>query len=116
MPKKPMVILAVILIFCTAAGIFLFNLFNRTTSSPVISEGNNVRKWTADLKYVKRELPALHKNLFFYLSKEEFDSEMEELISKVGVLSDLEIKARLARIVNSVRDSHTSVNIRGEQF
>ncbi len=116
MPKKHMVILAAILIFCTAAGIFLFNLLNRTTSSPVISEDDNARKWTADLRYVKKKLPVLHKNLFFYLSKDEFDSEMEELISKVDVLSDLEIKAGLARIVNSVRDSHTSVNIRGEQL
>ncbi len=116
MSKKLIVILAAILIFCTAAGIFLFNLFNRTTATPVVSEGDNVKKWTADLRFVEQKLPALHKNLFFYLSKEEFDNEMEQLISRVGELSDLEIKAELARIVNSVRDSHTCVNIRGESF
>jgi hypothetical protein len=114
MSKKLIVILAAILILCTAAGIFLFNLLNRTTSSPVISEGDNVKKWTADLRFVKRELPALHKNLFFYLSKEDFDNEMDQLISQVDELSDMEIRAGLARIVNSVRDSHTSVSIRGE--
>jgi hypothetical protein len=114
MSKKLIAILAAILIFCTAAGIFLFNLLNRTTASPVISEGDNVKKWTADLNYVKRELPALHKNLFFYLSKEDFDNEMDQLISQVDGLSDLQIRAGLARIVNSVKDSHTSVSIRGE--
>lgn len=106
-------ILMGLVLLLIASGVFLFNLFHRTTKSPVLNNADRNEKWTADLKYVKEELPKKHENLFFYKTKDIFNNEMDLLISNVEKYSDADIKGELARIVNSINDSHTSVDIRG---
>lgn len=104
-----MVLLAII-----AAAIWVYGMVNRTTKSPVLKNSTRNESWKADLKFVKTELPKKHKNLFFSKSKSEFNADMDSLIGKIEKYSDIEMKAELAKIINSVNDSHTSVNIQGD--
>ncbi|OAA92873.1 S41 family peptidase [Clostridium coskatii] len=107
--RKLVVILVIAAIIIAAAGIFAYNLFNRKVSSPVLNNASRNEKWTADLKFVKSELPKKHKNLFFSKSKVEFDRDMDSLISKVDKYNDMQIKWELTKIISSINDSHTSV-------
>jgi hypothetical protein len=64
-----------------------------------------------ELTYVKKNLPALHKNLFALLKQADFNSEMDALIKDVPNLTEDEIKFKLMTIINSVGDSHTSASL-----
>jgi len=67
-------------------------------------------QWREDIAYLARELPARHPNLFFHLSKAEFDRQVRQLQESAATASDLEMRAGLARLVASVGDLHTSIN------
>jgi len=64
-------------------------------------------QWREDVTYFGRELPILHKNLFFHLSKADFDRQIGQLSNAAATASELEMKAGLARIMASVGDSHS---------
>jgi len=66
-------------------------------------------QWREDIAYLARELPARHKNLFFHLSKAEFDRQVSRLSEAAGSATDAEMRAGLARLVASVGDLHTSI-------
>ncbi|MCC9296153.1 S41 family peptidase [Clostridium sp. WLY-B-L2] len=112
--RKMIIVLIIILIIIITAGIFIYHLFNRSTSSPVLKSADRSEKWRADLQFVKRELPKKHKNLFFSKSKTEFDRDMDLLIGRVGKYNDMQMKGQLAKIVSSINDSHTAVDIYGD--
>lgn len=105
-------LIVLVLISC-AIGIYLYGIFHRITDSPVLANGSRDERWLSDLNFVKRELPEKHKNLFFSKSKADFNKEMDLLINNIKDLNDTEIKGELAGIINSVNDSHTSVDIKG---
>lgn len=109
--RKLCFILVIAMIIIAAAGIFAYNLFNRRINSPALQNASRNEKWTADLKFVKNELPKKHKNLFFSKSKAEFNEDIDSLISKVGKYNDMQIKWELTKIISSINDSHTSVVI-----
>ena len=67
-------------------------------------------QWREDIAYLDRELPAKHKNLFFHLSKAEFDRQVVRSEQAAATAPDIEIRAGLARLVASVGDLHTSIN------
>lgn len=106
-------IISVLFLIAAAIGINIYGMFNRTTSSSLIKNADRDERWQSDLKFVKTELPKRHKNLFFSKPKGEFNKEMDMLIGKINDYSDEEIKAELAKIINSINDSHTSVDIQG---
>ncbi|MFC2167288.1 peptidase S41, partial [Acidobacteriota bacterium] len=59
-----------------------------------------------------KELPARHKNLFFQRSESAFIKDVEEIKEDIPSLKDREIRYRLARIVASLGDAHTSLFIK----
>ncbi len=63
-----------------------------------------------DLKYLKKELPRRHKNLFFHISKKKFNKEIDQLIAKVDQLDNAKIYTRLNQIIASIGDAHTTIN------
>jgi hypothetical protein len=67
------------------------------------------QQWRDDIAYLARELPARHKNLFFHLSKADFDREVSQLSEAAATASDIEIRAGLTRLVASVGDLHTGI-------
>ncbi|MGB7604827.1 MAG: S41 family peptidase [Lutisporaceae bacterium] len=106
-------LLSALVMTITILGIYLYGIFNRTINSTVLKNADRNEKWLVDLKFVKTELPKKHKNLFFSKTESEFDKDMDLLISKATGYDDMKIKAELAKIINSVNDSHTSVDIYG---
>jgi len=49
------------------------------------------------------------QELFFHLSKAEFDRQVSRLSEAAGSTTDAEMRAGLARLVASVGDLHTSI-------
>lgn len=68
-------------------------------------------KWAADLDFLAKELPARHKNLFFKITREEFQAGVAALKSRIPSLSRTGFLMGLSRLVASVGDSHTSFTI-----
>jgi hypothetical protein len=75
--------------------------FSRSTADPV--------KWIADLEKFRTELPKVHKNLFFRISQQEFDSLVYSVEKNVGRLSETKIFFKLNQITSKTGDIHTSV-------
>ncbi|MBN1064723.1 S41 family peptidase [Clostridium botulinum] len=111
--KKGKVIATIVLVIAVVIGIFAFKIFHRVTNSPMIKSEDRNEKFIADIEFLKKELPKKHKNLFFSKSKEEFNDEIDSLINNVSRYSDEEINGELAKIIVSINDSHTNVDIMG---
>ena len=79
-------------------------------------EDDAVSRWKEDLAYLATELPEKHKNLFFSLSKEEFDSMVAALGAEIPKLTDVQIMLRLMKIVAAVGDGHTSIRPDTQMF
>lgn len=63
-----------------------------------------------DLRFFQKELTLRHKNLFNKISKEEYNSQMYQLIEQVDKLNNQEVFVELNKIVASVGDAHTTIN------
>jgi len=66
-------------------------------------------KWIEDIKYIRDELPLLHINLFAKITKEEFDTEINDLINRAPNLTESEIVVGLMKIFANIGDSHTGI-------
>ncbi|MBI6875654.1 S41 family peptidase [Clostridium aciditolerans] len=64
-------------------------------------------KWTKDIEYLAKVLPEKHKNLFSKITKDEFDSEINNLKKELPNMNDDEVKIGIQKIVASVGDAHT---------
>ncbi len=73
------------------------------------------KKWRGDLSYFKRNYVMYHPDPFYYVSEEELDRQLEQLVQKIPELSDNDIYFELAKIVAGLKDSHTFV-IPGENI
>ena len=67
------------------------------------------QRFRDDLQYLATELPALHINAFHQISPDRFYAEVDALSSDIPLLGDTEIMVRMAQIVASIGDSHTSL-------
>jgi hypothetical protein len=66
-------------------------------------------KWRADLKFLADELPRRHKNLFFKITREQFNREIAKIADAVPKLSDSEIRLALWRLATMIGDAHTRI-------
>jgi len=66
-------------------------------------------KWLEDIEFLRENLIEKHKNLFFNISRKEFDSRIDKLKSMIGGLDYEEMKVEISRVVASIGDAHTSV-------
>src|SRR5919202_3427954 len=66
-------------------------------------------RWREDVRFYAAEIPKRHKNLFFQLSKNDFEREVKRLEERVPKMSDDEIYFALMRITAAVGDGHTGV-------
>lgn len=71
--------------------------------------GDRNSKWEKDLNYLQEALSKKHVNLFFKVSQEQFNKDIDELKKSVDNLNDDEITAEIYKIVASVGDGHTKV-------
>ncbi len=67
---------------------------------------------TADLHYLRDTLPAKHINLFFDLSRKDFEKRISDIESCIGTLSNNEFYAELMKVVKIIEDEHTSISFR----
>jgi hypothetical protein len=73
-------------------------------------QAQTTQQWREDLEFLRRELPRKHVNLFFSMSPEEFNREMDQLVSHLDTLSKNNILVGLQRLVARIGDSHTSIS------
>ena len=66
-------------------------------------------QWREDLRYLARELPKRHKNLFHSVTREEFDRLVAQLDSAIPSLQPHQIVVRMKQITARVGDGHTGV-------
>jgi tetratricopeptide (TPR) repeat protein len=64
-------------------------------------------EWRADLRFYAAEMPKRHRNLFFTMSKEDFEKAVADLDKRIPNLERHEIVAGLMRITAMVGDGHT---------
>ncbi len=68
-------------------------------------------KWFEVLDFLQNELPKRHKSLYFKISEAEYRDLIQSLRNKLNHLENPVIKAEIAKIVASVGDAHTSIDI-----
>ncbi|HYE68215.1 MAG TPA: hypothetical protein VEA58_06350, partial [Anaerovoracaceae bacterium] len=72
---------------------------------------NEDKKWVEALNFLYQELPKRHKNLYFGINETDYLESIRALERAVPGLENDEIKVRIAQIIASVGDAHTSINI-----
>lgn len=87
--------------------LFFFFLVSGISAQNV--KEKRVENWIGDIDLYAQNLPKRHKNLFVYVKKEDFESVIEELKSRVKDLSDEEIFVELKKITARFKDAHTSI-------
>jgi hypothetical protein len=68
-------------------------------------------QWHEDLQYLARELPKRHKNLFYTVSREQFERMVAELDMAIPALADYQIIVRMLQITAKGGDGHTYVHL-----
>jgi len=68
-------------------------------------------KWRQDLRVLATELPRRHKNLFFEMTREEFERAVSQLDQQIPALTDDAIIVNMARIVAMASDAHTRLRL-----
>jgi hypothetical protein len=63
-----------------------------------------------DIEYFRNQLPKKHKNAFHEISEEEFNSNIDELISKVDKLTNNQVFVEMNKIIALIGDAHTGIN------
>jgi hypothetical protein len=77
---------------------------------PAFGDELTPEQWRQDLRFLAKELPRRHKNLFFQLPRAEFERQVRELDASIPKLSEIEVRAALVRLVASMGNAHTSIN------
>jgi hypothetical protein len=72
---------------------------------------DRVKLWSEDVRQLAEELPKLHKNLFFHLTKGDWEKRVAALEKDLPSLSDERALVRLMELVAAVNDGHTAVQI-----
>jgi len=80
-----------------------------------VPELSREEKWRGDLQYLFVELPKRHKNLFFKITRQQFDREIAGIIESIPKLSDPEIKLALRRLTAMIGDPHTRISFNVEK-
>lgn len=87
--------------------VFTFLILWTTGCESQYLGGDRNSKWVKDLNYLQEALPKKHANLFFKVSEEQFNNQINELKKSVENLNDDEIIDEIYRIVALVGDGHT---------
>ncbi|WP_097004499.1 S41 family peptidase [Lacrimispora amygdalina] len=108
--KRFILLICIALLLCVSAC-----SKDRSLNRDVILKNGNTNEernqfLTEDIKYFKKELPRLHKNLFSVITKNEFNDQTDKLISQIGQLSNEQVFTELNKIIASVGDAHTNIN------
>lgn len=101
MKKKTLIIICVIIFVVICLKSF-GNISIRNTN---ISK----KQWLEDITYLQNNLPKVHKNLFFNISSNSFNKEINDLKENLNQLNSDEITIHIMKIIASVGDAHTGI-------
>lgn len=73
-------------------------------------------RWIEDIDYLKETLSIKHTNLFFSISKEEFEKRVLELKAKINQLDYDEMKVEISRLIAMIKDAHTAIAFPVEKY
>ena len=65
------------------------------------------KDWIEDIEFLREAYKTKHMDPFYFCSEEEFDWKIDQLIAKVGKLSDSDIFYELGAIIEGMGDNHT---------
>lgn len=91
-------------------GVLLALLFGSGplfASAPV--EPAQARAWREDLRFMAREMPRRHRNLFHSMTRAQLDGEIAALDERIPALARHQIIVEMARIAAMVGDGHTNI-------
>uniref|UniRef100_UPI003565AF30 S41 family peptidase n=1 Tax=Ancylomarina sp. TaxID=1970196 RepID=UPI003565AF30 len=77
--------------------------------STLLYSQNSEIDWKADIEFLKNELPKKHKDFFTVRTYNDFDDELNEIVSKLNRLEDFEIILSIQQVIASFGDSHTHI-------
>jgi len=78
--------------------------------APAAADTAELRRWSEDLDFLAREMPARHANLFHSVRREGFDSSLAAIRSRLPALERHQVIVELMRLAASVGDGHTNVS------
>lgn len=96
-------ILCTIVLICATMPLF-------ACSTQYLSTDRN-EMWKKDIDYLKTALNNKHLNLYFAISQNEFNSEIDNLKNSVDSMNDEEIIDGIYKITASIKDPHTKAYI-----
>ncbi|MDE6993890.1 MAG: hypothetical protein K2P41_05635 [Lachnospiraceae bacterium] len=67
------------------------------------------KNWIEDIEFLREEYKTKHPEPFYFCSEEEFDWKLNQVIAKVGELSDSDIFYELVSAVAGMGDNHTTL-------
>jgi hypothetical protein len=70
---------------------------------------SHVRQWHEDLTFLRREAPARHANLFHDMTREQFDSAVTSIDSRLPQLRRHEVIVELQKLAALIKDGHSNV-------
>lgn len=94
-------------------GIILFLVLSGLSCAEDLPEFTN--NWDEDVYHFGRELEDKHIDLFFKLSKSEFENDILQLRESTGIYTDEKIIIELTKILSKIGDSHTQLQL-GNKF
>jgi len=87
--------------------LLLIALSSNATSGPSPPVGE---AWREDLQMVAREMPRIHPNLFYRMSRASWDSAVTSLDRHLPAMSRDQALIALMKLVAMAHDGHTSIN------
>ncbi len=75
----------------------------------LLAEGARDLAWQQDLDTIATQLPRLHPNLFFQVSRPDWNQAVADLRAAIPQLTDVQVMAGLARVTALVGDGHTNL-------
>ncbi|MGV8981951.1 hypothetical protein [Clostridium sp.] len=81
-----------------------------TTSDGYISKFTQ-NQWIEDIDYLEKNISENHINAYHAITKEDYEKKFNDLKTEVPKLKEYEIKMKLAQIIASIGDGHTSLYV-----
>ncbi|HET9328481.1 MAG TPA: hypothetical protein VFQ05_17070 [Candidatus Eisenbacteria bacterium] len=85
----------------------LFTAFLFSTASADLPEG---LAWREDLQVLAREMPQIHPDLFYRMSRASWDSAVASLDQRLPAMRRNQAMVEMMKLVALPRDGHTSIN------
>lgn len=104
---------------CSAAlliVILIFPLLAGCQSREKKLESWQVQDWKEDIDYLSAELPQVHINPFYKISRSEFEKQIRQLEASLDQMNEDEVRVELQRIVASLGDSHTATTFSAKEM